>query len=1047
HMGEADLPPPTRIQRGETCARITFYSSLQDRSAFSSSGIMADFMVQYDVVMEDIIGDVQFFKNYFCFNPRHYSPKKADVCFVLICPSSLGIHIPQTKKAMNVILSDLWANNYFNIIYFSDTVTVWKAGGSIQAIIQNVHSAKDDLRCMEADGFKHPNGKVVMMLEMPKMLPSFPHSSHNAGNTTITFYTGTRVSEKVLLLNHRNLLQENLSRLPLWNPKNSHHNLLRGLPSLFPPHGTKNILFFLRYPKTSILLTELVCSHPLIRDMFKHVLFVINLCICETLIAILFDLPSYVVATNSSQKTFGCPGEPGPNGAHFIHRLWAYITIGQLLEACFKPLDSTTHHVLAAKAINLSLEYKFVTPLACMVMVQPKQTSKEARSQASTTGGPVPSCPHTPAAMAGAGTSHPALVSKVSSKSKSMRLQSYLSSTTLASTKMPNSKELEPLGHSPRTLSTPKAPNSSITGFWYLGTANSQDETCSLVSSDSSALLPLKLSTSSHQNPGILLSMNPKPQVPFLNPGTPSQPKPGIMKHVTPLYSKPGAPSQPKLHVSLHPQPTLHSLKNLPQLRSGVSTLQIPKHLSHTRPRISASKTPNKLPILSKIPKIPSLLKPSAPPHQTSPKLSFSKPGTPTPQPKNSLSLRPGKPWPPRPQSLSTLASTVGPSSTMTTSILGEPLPTPFTPTLPSLLPTGRVWHQYDLLPGLQGIRPVLGPSVPGAPTMGQPNSSRPTPESSHPNLPILLPLSTLSEAVRLFFLPQPFESMVESKVVESKVVESLNSPAFYTFLTPDEDGNPHWDGNSEEILRGVGGSMGSQANFVGLGKCMLPSIFTFSSSGMGNHFVIHIPHSEDKVFTLDGCPGDLLQLIEDPKAGLHVGGQLLGAPPRPSHEDQTHTYFQIITVTADKPQAYVVTITCEGTLLLSWGQPVLLRRPQLQVHMASVAPLKFLVLWHCYRHPSTLQLPHIGFYVNGSDLSPLAHGLLGQLQHTDIQLVIGPTEPCLRRHHSLDVPMAVGKRLLKDSPRLLPHWAACWLVKRPHVERLLGHPYLAYVL
>lgn len=59
HAGEADSPPSTRIERGETCVRVTFCPTLQDQSAFSSSGIMADFVVQYDVVMEDIVGDVQ----------------------------------------------------------------------------------------------------------------------------------------------------------------------------------------------------------------------------------------------------------------------------------------------------------------------------------------------------------------------------------------------------------------------------------------------------------------------------------------------------------------------------------------------------------------------------------------------------------------------------------------------------------------------------------------------------------------------------------------------------------------------------------------------------------------------------------------------------------------------------------------------------------------------------------------------------------------------------------------------------------------------------
>lgn len=59
YTGEGDLPPSTRIQRGETCVRITFSPTLRDQSAFSSSGIMADFTIYYDVVMEDIIGDVQ----------------------------------------------------------------------------------------------------------------------------------------------------------------------------------------------------------------------------------------------------------------------------------------------------------------------------------------------------------------------------------------------------------------------------------------------------------------------------------------------------------------------------------------------------------------------------------------------------------------------------------------------------------------------------------------------------------------------------------------------------------------------------------------------------------------------------------------------------------------------------------------------------------------------------------------------------------------------------------------------------------------------------
>lgn len=70
-----------------------------------------------------------------------------------------------------------------------------------------------------------------------------------------------------------------------------------------------------------------------------------------------------------------------------------------------------------------------------------------------------------------------------------------------------------------------------------------------------------------------------------------------------------------------------------------------------------------------------------------------------------------------------------------------------------------------------------------------------------------------------------------------------------------------------------------------------------------------------------------------------------------------------------------------------------------------------------------------------------------GQFQHTDIRLVTGPTGSYLQKHRGPGVPVVLGKKLLKESPRLHPRWTSCWLVKRSHVEELLGQPYLAYVL
>ncbi|XP_074179893.1 inter-alpha-trypsin inhibitor heavy chain H6 [Rhinolophus sinicus] len=1122
HTSEADLPPSTRIERGETCVRITFCPTLQDQSAFSSSGIMADFVVQYDVVMEDIIGDVQIYDGYFIhyFAPRGLPPVEKNVVFVIdVSGSMFGTKMKQTKKAMDVILGDLQANDYFNIISFSDTVSVWKAGGSIQATIQNIHSAKDYLGHLEADGWTDINAALLAAASVLNHSNQEPEKGSSVWRIPLIIFltdgepTAGVTTPSVILSNVRQALSNRVSLFSLAFGDDADFPLLRCLSlenrgaarriyedtdaalqleglyeeismpvladvrldylgglvgaspwALFPNYfgGSELVVAGLVQPGEQELGIHLAARGPKDQLLVTH---------------------HSEVATNSSQKAFGCPGEPAPSVAHFIRRLWAYVTIGELLESRFRARDTTTRHLLAAKILNLSLEYNFVTPLTSLVMVQPKEASEEARRQTSSTTVPgtiMPSATsrHGP----GAGTAQPAFVSKVSPKSRLVKPKFYLSSTSPATKKMTSSKELEPLGQSPSTLPTlvyprPKIPAQHDSGT--LAQPTLRTKSAALVPSNSSTLLLLKSSTLSHQNRGTLLPMNSKLQVPPLNLDTPSQPKAGTMKHVTPLHSKSGAPSsQPKLGAPSYPQPgvfTSQSPKNLPWPRPGVSTLQIPKYPPQNRPKVPIPKYPNNLSpprpgiLLPKTLKVPSPLKSSVPPHQTSSSLSLSKPRTPTPNKRNTpLLSRPAKPRPPPPQSLSTFPSTISnpitPRSNMTTSVLGEPPPTPFHPTLPSLLSPGKLQHQHDLLPGPQRTRQILGPSVSAVPRMGLPNSSKPMPEGSPPNLPVLLPSSTLPETVSLLLLPEELELLSES-MVESKFVESLNPPAFYTFLTPDEDGNPHWKGNSEETLGRAGGSMDSQGSSVEIVKGMLPSIFTFSSSVDGDpHFVVRIPRSEERIcFTLDGRPGDLLQLIDDPKAGLHVRGQLLGAPPRPGHEDQIRTYFQFITVTIDKPQAYTINITRtsisvrgEGTLLLSWDQPALLRRPQLELHMAPTARLtlhlgphlEFLVLRHCYRHPSTLQLPHLGFYVvNGSGLSPMARGLLGQFQYADIRLVAGSTGPCLRRQKGPDVPVVLGKKLLKYSPRLLPRWASCWLVKRSHVQQLLGHPYLAYVL
>ncbi|MEQ2171339.1 hypothetical protein GOODEAATRI_009639, partial [Goodea atripinnis] len=57
--------------------------------------------------------------------------------------------------------------------------------------------------------------------------------------------------------------------------------------------------------------------------------------------------------------------------SNFVHRLWAYFTIKELLLAKLNATDPVTQRLLADKAINLSLKYNFVTPVTSLVVVKP----------------------------------------------------------------------------------------------------------------------------------------------------------------------------------------------------------------------------------------------------------------------------------------------------------------------------------------------------------------------------------------------------------------------------------------------------------------------------------------------------------------------------------------------------------------------------------------------------------------------------------------------------------------------------------------------------
>lgn len=73
---------------------------------------------------------------------------------------------------------------------------------------------------------------------------------------------------------------------------------------------------------------------------------------------------------NQSASSLDCLG--GLEGMPtFVHRLWAYFTIKELLLAKLNESDTAIQKLLTDKATNLSLKYNFVTPVTSLIVVKP----------------------------------------------------------------------------------------------------------------------------------------------------------------------------------------------------------------------------------------------------------------------------------------------------------------------------------------------------------------------------------------------------------------------------------------------------------------------------------------------------------------------------------------------------------------------------------------------------------------------------------------------------------------------------------------------------
>ncbi|XP_072344024.1 inter-alpha-trypsin inhibitor heavy chain H6 [Scyliorhinus torazame] len=440
--GTQDVPDSTTIERSANCARICFTPSAEQQAQFSSQGIQGDFVVQYDVNMADLVGDIQTYNGYFVhyFAPRDLPVVSKNVIFIIdVSSSMIGAKIRQTKEGMSTILSDLRTDDYFNIVTFSDIIEVWKVDHSIQATRQNVQSAKRYVNNMVASGWTDINGALRAAAKLFHGDRS-PEPGGRAGGgdgnkvPLIIFLTDGEptsgvTSTNTIVSNVKEAMGGSVSLFCLGFGDDVDFPFLQRLS--LDNRGVARRIY--EDADAHLQLTGFYdeVASPLLFDIQLDYLDDRVEDVTRTLFPAFFNGSELVVAgrlkgpsdgalrvrlqasgsaealeleneiqLNGTEPGPACP-QAGTRAGGFVQRLWAYHTIRELLQAQLKVDDAEGRRLLKEKATALSLKYNFVTPVTSMVVVKPGDGGEAATPAAaapatsarspSPTAGPAPS--------------------------------------------------------------------------------------------------------------------------------------------------------------------------------------------------------------------------------------------------------------------------------------------------------------------------------------------------------------------------------------------------------------------------------------------------------------------------------------------------------------------------------------------------------------------------------------------------------------------------------------------------------------------------------
>ncbi|NWV58554.1 ITIH4 inhibitor, partial [Malurus elegans] len=396
----------TKVQN-ETKAHILFKPTLDQQkinSELDETLLNGDFVVRYDVKRDATAGDIQIVNGYFVhyFAPQEMPVFPKNVIFLIDRSGSMtGRKIEQTRDALLKILQDLRPEDHFNFITFSNKVVEWKSS-LLPATEENVASAAAFVQTLTARGGTDINGALlaaVSTLDKDEGLPErsvsmiilLTDGQPTSGERNVEviqeniqkaingkyalfclgfgFDVSYKFLEKMALSNGgiaRRIYENSDAALQLQGfYQEVATPILMQIEMQYPENAIEGLTknnFKLFFEGSEIIVSGKISSElDLLPVEIKAQSHMSDLTLKEEA-----NIKEKEQVFQNQRYIFG----------NFIERLWAYLTIQQLLEKAISAQEED-QKALEAQALDLSLRYSFVTPLTSMVVTKPSDQQQE----------------------------------------------------------------------------------------------------------------------------------------------------------------------------------------------------------------------------------------------------------------------------------------------------------------------------------------------------------------------------------------------------------------------------------------------------------------------------------------------------------------------------------------------------------------------------------------------------------------------------------------------------------------------------------------------